>query len=133
MRVVFDTNVLLSATLWDLSVSHKLLMALIRLDVAIFSSSFIISEYKRVLKRDFGYDDESISSISDRILMFASLVIPISNVDVVKDDPSDNRILECAIDSCSGYVVTYDKHLLSIKEYCGIKILRPEEILRILT
>ena len=49
----------------------------------------------------------------------------------MKDDPDDNRVLECAIESSSDYIVTYDKHLLKLKEYKGIKIMKHEEILKV--
>jgi len=48
----------------------------------------------------------------------------------MKDDPDDNRVLECAIESSSDYIITYDGHLLKLKEYTGIKIIKPEEILK---
>ena len=60
MRVVFDTNVLLSSTLWDGSVAQKLLFELINSDYVILSSLSIIAEYQKVLKRDFEYSDEDI-------------------------------------------------------------------------
>ena len=48
-RITLDTNVLISATLWEGSVSKRLLDTLIRSDCLIFSSPEIIDEYKEVL------------------------------------------------------------------------------------
>jgi len=45
---------------------------------------------------------------------------------VIKEDPDDNKIIECAISSNSEFIITYDKHLLKVKEYKGIQIIRPE-------
>lgn len=53
IKVVFDTNILISSTLWDGSVSQKLLFKLIEQDAVIFSSTGILEEYQRILKRDF--------------------------------------------------------------------------------
>jgi len=50
MVVTFDTNVLLSATLWDGSVAQKLLFDLIRRGIKIYSTTEIISEYQEILK-----------------------------------------------------------------------------------
>ena len=61
-----------------------------------------------------------------------NLMEPKQKINVVKDDPDDNKVIECAIESSSDYIITYDKHLLRIKEYKGIKILKPEEILKII-
>lgn len=46
---------------------------------------------------------------------------------MMKDDPDDDKIIECALESNSKYIITYDKYLLNIQEYPGIRIIRPEE------
>ena len=63
---------------------------------------------------------------------FVTLVNPKEKVNVVKDDPSDNILIECALESNSKYIITSDKHLLNIKEYKGIRIIKPEETRAIL-
>lgn len=79
------------------------------------------------MKRDFDFLDEDIAEILEKVLAFVTLVNPIIMVEVVKDDPDDNPIIECALESNSKYLITYDKHLLNFKEYQGIRIIRPEE------
>ena len=54
------------------------------------------------------------------------MVKPKVKVDIVKDDPDDNIIIKCALESRSKYIVTYDPHLLNLKEHNGIKIIKPE-------
>lgn len=127
MAVTFDTNVLLSATLWNGSVSQKLLFELIRKDVKIYSSPAILSEYQMVLKRDFGFTDEETSDIMHKIMSFVQIIVPKIKVNIVKEDPKDNPIIECALESKSEYIITYDKHLLKISRYKDIKIIKPEE------
>lgn len=70
MRIVLDTNVLLSSTLWDGSVAQKLLFKLIKGGVKIFASENILSEYKKVLERDFEYSGEKILSVLEKITLF---------------------------------------------------------------
>ena len=125
--VTFDTNVLLSATLWDGSVSQKVLLEYIQRDVKIYSSPEILAEYQKVLKRDFEFADEEIGAILGSVMFFLNLIEPSEKVTIVKKDPDDNKIIECAIASKSQYIITYDKELLKIKEYQGIKIITPEE------
>ncbi len=125
--ITFDTNVLLSATLWEGSVAQKLLFDLIKQDIKIYSSTKILSEYQMVLKRDFDFSDEEIAEILETVLAFMTIVSPTLRVNVVKDDPDDNSIIECALESNSKYIITYDKHLLNIKEFNGIQIIKPEE------
>ena len=130
IKVVLDTNILLSSTLWNNSEAQKLLFKLIRKNVQIYSSVEILSEYQEVLKRDFDYSDKEISYIVEKIFTFTTLIKPKKRVDVVKDDPDDNKIIECAIESSSKNIITYDKHLLNIGEYEGIKIIKPKEAMR---
>ena len=132
MVVTFDTNVLLSATVWDGSVAQKLLFDLIRQEIKIYSSTEIHSEYQEILKRDFDFSDEEVSEIMEKVLAFVTLVNPKTKVNVVKADPDDDVIIECAHEYKSKYIITYDKHLLSLKEYKGICIIRPEEARAIL-
>ena len=132
VAVTFDTNVLLSATLWDASVAHKLLYDLIRKDVKIYSSQEIINEYQKILRRDFKFSDKEVTEITKKILIFAKIVQPKQKINIVKEDPDDNIIIECAIESKSEYIITYDKHLLNIKQYKQIKIIKPEEARTIL-
>jgi putative PIN family toxin of toxin-antitoxin system len=127
MTVTFDNNVLLSATLWEGSVSQKLLFDLIRQDIKIYSSEEIINDYKKVLKRDFKYSDEEIIKIVKTVQSFITLIQVKQKLNIVKDDPDDNMILECAIESGSKYIITYDKHLLKLNEFKTIRIIRPEE------
>jgi len=127
MVVTFDTNVLLSATLWDGSVAQKLLFDLIRQGIKIYSTTEILSEYQEVLKRDFDFTDAEVSEIMEKVLAFVTLVNPQTKIKAVKDDPDDDVIIECALESESKYIITYDKHLLNLKEFRGIRIIRPEE------
>lgn len=128
MRFVLDTNVLISSTLWDGSSAQKLLFKLIKTNAKIFTSIQILEEYRLVLEKEFDYSHEEAMVLVEKILLFAKLVNPKQKVNVVKEDPSDNKIVECALASLAEYIVTYDKHLLKIKEYTGIKICRPEDL-----
>ncbi len=132
MRITVDTNFLISATQWDNSVAHKLLLKLIENNIKIYTTNDILNEFSIVLKRDFNYGKREIANILETILSLVRLVIPRCKVNVIKDDPDDNKIIECAVASSSEYILTYDKHLLKIKDYEGIKIISPEEFLRIL-
>ena len=83
--------------------------------------------YQEVLKRDFNFSDKEVAEILEKVLTFVTLVNPTKRVKVVKEDPDDDIIIECALESNSKYVITYDQHLLNLKEYQGIRIIRPEE------
>ena len=130
MKVNVDTNFLISATQWDYSVAHKLLKKFILSDAEIFTTQDILDETAEVLERDFGYNKEEVKNIIEKILLFVKLIELKQKVEIIKDDPDDNKVIECAVESSSDYIVTYDGHLLKLKDYKGIKIMKPEEILK---
>ena len=131
MKVTVDTNFLISATQWDYSVAHKLLKKLILYDAEIFTTQDILDETTEVLERDFKYSKREAKNIIEKILLFAKLIGPKQKIELIKDDPDDNKVIECAIESSSDYIITYDGHLLKLKEYKGIKIITPEEFNKI--
>ncbi|PIN91352.1 putative toxin-antitoxin system toxin component, PIN family [Candidatus Pacearchaeota archaeon CG10_big_fil_rev_8_21_14_0_10_32_14] len=128
MKFTLDTNFLISATQWKNSVAHKLLIKLIEADAQLFTTKEIIEEFNEVLIRDFKYSNEEVENIIEKILFITTLVSPSIKLDIIKDDPDDNIVLECAQESNSEYIITYDKHLLKLKEYQGIKIIKPEDV-----
>ena len=62
----------------------------------------------------------------------ARIIKPTVSLDVVKDDPDDNRILECAVTSWSEFVVAGDKDLLRLKQYDSIRILTAADFFNVL-
>ncbi|MGB9714982.1 MAG: PIN domain-containing protein [Thermodesulfovibrionales bacterium] len=52
-----------------------------------------------------------------------------SKISVIKDDPTDNIFLECAIDGKADYIIFGDHHLLDLGNYEGIEIIKPKEFL----
>lgn len=129
MKVVFDTNVLLSSTLWDNSSAQKLLIKLIENDIINSISIEILQEYKEILERDFSLAYEEIILLSNKILSFSELVYPEEKINFVVEDSDDNTIIECAKEAQANYIITYDKHLLKLKAYNEIKITTPEEFM----
>lgn len=121
MTIVVDTNFLISATQWNYSVSHKLLLNLIEKKIT------ILDEFMEFLERDFGYIKEESIQIVDALLPFLTIIEPKMRVSIINSDPDDDKVLECALESKSRYIITYDKHLLNLKGYQGIRIIRPEE------
>ena len=75
---------------------------------------------------------EEIEWWEDIVLEKSILVIPKRKVNVVKDDPDDNKFIEAALEGKADYIVTQDRHLLHIKEFEGIRMATPKEFLRIL-
>lgn len=72
---------------------------------------------------------EEVEEIIDDFRKFAIAVNSKSKISVVKDDPDDNKFLECADEGGASYVVSGDQHLLGIGEYENIQILSPAAFL----
>ena len=109
------------------------MIKLIKADAKIFITKEILEEFSEVLQRDFKFNEKEINKIIEKILGFAVIFETKSKFDVVKEDPDDNKVLECAFDSGSEYIISYDTHLLKIKEFRNIKIIKPEELFQILS
>lgn len=132
LRVTCDTNVIISALNFSGNPARILDMAAdgaIRLAV----SDDILSEVERVLRRPkFGWPQERIDNAIREISVFTEHVEPKQRIDIVTEDPTDNRILDCATASSSEYLVSGDKHLLKVGKYQGVKIVPPAEFIEIM-
>ena len=67
-----------------------------------------------------------------KIISFSEIIEPKEKVNIIMEDPDDNRVLECAKEGNVDYIVTNDRHLLKLKEFEGIKIITPAELLRLI-
>ena len=132
MNITADTNFLISATQWDNSVAFKLLRELLEMNITIFTTKEILDEFSEVLQRDFKYNKEETTNILEEVLVFVKIIETQERIKIVKDDPDDDKIIDCAVASNSDYLITYDNHLLKLKEYKQIKIIKPEELLKLL-
>jgi predicted nucleic acid-binding protein len=85
----------------------------------------------RVLRDKFGWSKEALSMTQARIADFTVTVAPTQKLDAVREDPADNRILECAVEGKSEYLVTRDNHPLKLKSFGGAKIIKVADFLRV--
>lgn len=132
MRVVLDTNIFISGIFWE-GIPNKIILEWKNKSFILISSLETINELIRVLK-DFKIklDDDIINEWIDLITTNSEIVLIGNELDIVKDDKSDNKFLETAEIGQADYIITQDDHLLKIKEYKNIKILTPLEFLKIL-
>lgn len=91
----------------------------------------IISEVISVLREDFRWEPYRLHDARQRMMALGNFVVPARTLAVVKDDPDDDRVLECAAEAGSDYVVTWDKDLLRLKNYEAITIVTPPQFLKI--
>ena len=121
-RVVPDTNVTISATFWR-GHPRQVFDQARQGRVTLLWSAAIEAEFIRVLSYPkFGLSAAEALPIVNDIRRVVEPVAVRSKVDAVRDDPTDNVFLECALDGVADYIVSGDHHLLSLGEYQGIRI-----------
>jgi len=129
MRVVFDTNIFISAFVFSGSLAEKTILKAIEIEDSLMISKEIINEILSVLSSKFSRDREALSHVAVYLSEIAKLVIPTKRVRILKDEP-DNRILECALSGEADIIVTGDKEMLKLRECEGIRIISLKEYLR---
>ena len=131
-RIVIDTNIYISAIFWggkpraivDLGRSGQVL---------IFTSLEIQAELERKLRTKFGLSDQEAAQILLDFSTFTKLISTSQRITVIEDDPDDDKFIECAVSSRSIFIVSGDKHLLNLKRYDDIKILKASDFLSIIS
>jgi putative PIN family toxin of toxin-antitoxin system len=121
MRVVFDTNIFISAFAIPGGMAEKAVLRIIEGRDELVISSDIIKEVLAVLSLKFGRDREALSHVAVILSDLGEWVEPKQTVRVLKDDP-DNRILECASSGKADTIVTGDKEMLRLGEFNRVKI-----------
>lgn len=126
MRVVFDTNIFISALAVPGGMAEKAVSRVIEGRDELVISHDIIKAVLSVLSSKFGRDREALSHVAVILSELADLVKPKQMVRVLRDDP-DNRILECASSGKADVIVTGDKEMLRLGEYNRVKIVTLRE------
>lgn len=129
MRVVLDTNVIISALNFPGNERMVLELAL-RGRFEFFLSLFILEEVAGVLVRKFGWDGERTAQAIGRLENAATIIEPPRLEEVIAGGHADNRVLECAVAANADYLVTGDRrHLLPLEEHRGARIVNAPRFL----
>ena len=128
MRLVFDTNVYISAFVVSGSKSDLAFRLAVREAFGLAISVEILAEVREKLSSKFGFSEEEIVRVERVILSAATPVEPEAELHVLEDEP-DNRILECALEAEAAAIVTGDRHLLDLKSYEGVGIMTVADLL----
>ena len=131
MKVVFDTNVFVSAFIVPGSKGEEALLLAHRRKVDLYTSVPILTETTRILRTKFDQPERDVLAALKQISRAATIVRPARTVSVLEDVP-DNRILECALSAQADLVVTGDHHLLALKGFEGIPLVRLADFLRMI-
>lgn len=129
MRVVADTNVIVSAMLW-IGSPHQILVASEDAQLTLCTSPSLLRELTGVLSRPkfaprLRALQVSVSELTTGYARSARLVNPQRIMRVVAEDPADDEVLACALAARAHYIVSGDTDLLRLRSYRGISILSP--------
>ncbi len=128
MKVVFDTNILVSALVFPGGRAEAALLRIIEEHDQLLLSKPILDELLGVLARKFSRDAEELARTAVLLSELALTVRPRQKLRVVKDDP-DNRVLECALAGRADAIVTGDNALLELGEFRGVRVISLREYL----
>lgn len=134
MRVVIDTNVLISATFWT-GKPKQLLNKVRQGEVTFLTSMILLDELKEILMREdkpFKLSAEEAERIVTAMRDLAEVVQTHSQV-ISCADEKDNRVLECAVDGAADCIITGDLHLLELRSFKGMRIVTVAEFLSYFT
>ena len=130
LRVVFDTNIYISAIIFGGNPRTCLELAK-NGKIEVYTSREILFELSQKLKKKFAWNDYEVADVIQGLSKFVKIVKPKEKIFVIAKDPTDNKILECAKEVGTDFIVSGDvKHILILKQFERTKIVKAEEFLK---
>jgi len=129
LRVVFDTNVLISAFAAE-GLCSKLLERANKHDFILYVSPFILEEFKRNLKIKIALSKTEIEEALSILKEVVNIIDPNKQGIIVENicrDRDDDYVLAAAAACSADYLITGDKELLELNKYRRTKILKPRD------
>ncbi len=130
VRAVLDTNVLISGLCFG-GPPGRILRLAVQGKVDLVTSPSLIEELSGVMSLKFPRRQSAVMGTLGELALLWEIVPSrlLPKLSVVAADPSDDRVLECAMAGRADCVVSGDKHLLGLAEFRGIPILAPARFL----
>lgn len=128
MRLVLDTNTVVSGLLWD-NTPSRLIDAGLQGHIELFTSQVLLLELedvlpRRKLARRVAASGLSVAQLVARYALLAQSVSPAA-VERVSVDPDDDHVLACAVAAHADLIISGDSDLLKLGQYQGIPIVSP--------
>lgn len=129
MKVVFDTNIFISAFVIPGGKAEAAYSHALRKDFTLYSSVAILTETAQKLGEKFGWQQDKITSLLKAISKVAIVIKTEPHLHHLADEP-DNRVLECAEAVGADFIVIGDKHLLFLKQFQNSTVVRLADFLK---
>ena len=130
VKVLLDTNILISAFGFG-GKPRQILQLILEKKIKSVTSAILLAEFHEVINKKFPLLSFHLKRIEDKIKKVSIIVNPKQSLHVVRDI-DDNRVIEAAIEGNCQYIITGDKDLLVLKSYRQIKIITPDDFLKLL-
>ncbi len=131
MKVVFDTNVVASASFWRGTPFDCLAAWAEGRCLAVVSPELLAEYHETIEELRSEYPQRKAVEWVVALTESADLVFPTERATGATPDPADEMVLECALAAEADYIVTGDKkHLLPLRQFRDIPIVNPAEFLR---
>jgi uncharacterized protein len=132
LGVTADTNIYVSAFEFG-GLPYQLLQAAENGHICLSISEPLRQELSRVLQAKFGWSADEVDEAMSQLAGCTELVRPTETLDVIPDDPDDNRVLECAVAAGSRFIVSGDSDLLRLSGFRNIRIVKVADFLPLIT
>lgn len=129
MKVVLDTNVLVSAFVFPGGAPEAVYRLGLEGRIELVTSRSLLSELGRVLTEKFQWDDAPVEEAVGQVLRMSTLPPIRERITEIADDPDDDRVLEAAVAGAAEVIVSGDRHLLRLRRWRGIRLFRPADFL----
>jgi putative PIN family toxin of toxin-antitoxin system len=129
LKVVFDTNIFISAFVIPGSNAEAAYSLALRRDFTLYSSVAILTETAQKLRNKFGWEQDKITALLKAIAKVTIVIRTKPHLHLLADEP-DNRVLECAEAVGADFIVTGDKHLLILKHFQNSNVVRLSDFLK---
>ena len=130
MRVVLDTNVLISTFAFPGGASESVYRLALTGRIELALSPALLAEFARVLQDKINWEVDAVEQAVAHLARVASIVRPAEAVHEIVADPDDDRVLEAVLACSADVIVSGDQHLLALRRWRGIRIMKPAEFLR---
>lgn len=129
-KIVVDTNNLISALGWE-GKSRELIRRVIDKEYKLVISIKQITELKRVMNYPkFKFTEEQKSEFLKILIEIANIIDTKLSLNIIEEDPDDNVLIECAVETNADYIISGDKHLKKLKKFRNIRILSVNDFLK---
>jgi putative PIN family toxin of toxin-antitoxin system len=129
IRLVLDTNVYVAASSPKSFIDTFIFASKTSINpYTIYISPQILVEVQGKLVERMKYTQADAVAFLRSVQAVSEVVYPKQQIKVVKRDPDDNKILECAIEAAADMIITADKDLLDLKSYESIAIVHPSQL-----